>query len=303
MGMKRSLTTSYHPQADGQTEVMNQGLEISICAYISPERDNWSDLLDVLALSYNTSPHTATGFAPAYLLRGYHPITGSTLVRSPQAIGRDDLHENHTEHEVLDEKALHMTEAFEAEHRKAQDALLLGQIFQRKAYNRDRLTLEFQEGDKVVINRKNLGLLGNEKGRGDKLLTKYEGPFEIIQKLSPVSYCLRMPASFGMHPVLNIEHLEKYQESPEEFGERPKVRMKRMDFKELPEYQVERIVAESWRKGRNGKRIPIYRVCYMDYGPEADTWEPRQNLKNAPVALAEWINNKTSRSRRLKQTK
>ena len=303
MGMKRSLTTSYHPQADGQTEVMNQGLEISIRAYIGPERDDWSNLLDVLALSYNTSPHTATGFSPAYLLRGYHPITGSTLLNNPEAIGRDDIRENSTTHEALDENALHLTEAFGAERRKAQDSLLLGQIFQKKAYNKDRLTWEFQEGDKVVINRKNLGLLKDEKGRGEKLLTKYEGPFEIIQKLSSVSYRLRMPASFGMHPILNIEHLEKYQESPEEFGERPKIKMKRMDFEELPEYQVDRIVAESWRKGRNGKRIPIYRVRYTGYGPEADTWEPRQNLKNAPVVLKDWTNNKASRSRRIKQAK
>ena len=303
MGMKRSLTTSYHPQADGQTEVMNQGLEISICAYIGPERDDWSNLLDVLALSYNTSPHTATGFSPAYLLRGYQPITGSTLLKSPEAIGRDEILENHPSNEALDERALHMAEGFEAERRKARDALLLGQIFQRKAYNKDRLTWEFQEGDKVVINRKNLGLLSDGKGRGNKLLTKYEGPFEIIQKLSSVSYRLHMPASFGIHPILNIEHLEKYQESPVEFGERPKIKMKRMDFKELPEYQVDRIVAESWRKGRNGKWIPIYRVRYTGYGPKADTWEPRQNLKNAPAVLGDWINNKAARSRQTKQAK
>ena len=169
---------------------------------------------------------------------------------SPQAIERGDIHKDHTGHEVLDERALHMTEAFEAERRKAQDALLLGQVFQRKTYNKDRLTWEFQEGDKVVINQKNLRLLRNEKGCRDKLLMKYEGLFEIIQKLSSVLYRLRMPASFGMHPVLNIEHLERYQESPEEFRERPKIRMNRLDFKELPEYQVDRIVAESWRKGR-----------------------------------------------------
>jgi len=30
MGMTRSLTTAYHPQADGQTEVLNQSLEISL---------------------------------------------------------------------------------------------------------------------------------------------------------------------------------------------------------------------------------------------------------------------------------
>jgi len=67
-----------------------------------------------------------------------------------------------------------------------------------------------------------------------------------------------------------------------------------MDFEELPEYQVDRIMAKSWHKGRNGKRIPIYQVHYTGYGPEADTWEPRQNLKNAPVVLKEWIDNKVS---------
>ena len=30
MGMKRALTTAYHPQADGQTKIMNQSLEISL---------------------------------------------------------------------------------------------------------------------------------------------------------------------------------------------------------------------------------------------------------------------------------
>ena len=119
---------------------MNQGLEISIHAYIGPEQNDWSDLLDVLALSYNSSPHTTTGFSPAYLLRGYHPITRTTLLKSPEPIGRDETLEDHPEHEALDERALHMTEAFEAEREKARDALLLGQIFQRKNYNKDRLT-------------------------------------------------------------------------------------------------------------------------------------------------------------------
>ena len=39
---------------------------------------------------------------------------------------------------------------------------------------------------------------------------KYNGLFEIIQKLSAISYRLRMPESYGIHPVLNIVHLEKY---------------------------------------------------------------------------------------------
>ena len=70
---------------------------------------------------------------------------------------------------------------------------------------------------------------------------KYDGPFEIIHKLSPDSYRLRMPSSYGIHPILNIAHLEKYQSSPAEFGERPIKNLNREDFNELPEYKVERI--------------------------------------------------------------
>lgn len=80
MGMQRSLTTSYHPQADGQTEVLNQSLEIALRAYIGPSRDDWVSHLDGLALSYNSTPHTATTFAPAYLLHGFTPMTASTLI-------------------------------------------------------------------------------------------------------------------------------------------------------------------------------------------------------------------------------
>jgi hypothetical protein len=30
-----------------------------------------------------------------------------------------------------------------------------------------------------------------------------------------------MPASYGIHPIINIAHLEKYQPSPTKFGNRP----------------------------------------------------------------------------------
>ena len=43
---------------------------------------------------------------------------------------------------------------------------------------------------------------------------KYDSPFEIIKKINPISYQLKMPASYGIHPVLNIAHLDKYQTSP-----------------------------------------------------------------------------------------
>jgi hypothetical protein len=49
-----------------------------------------------------------------------------------------------------------------------------------------RLALKFNTGDLVLLNPHSLSLLRNESRRGKKLLMKYDGPFEVIQKLSPL---------------------------------------------------------------------------------------------------------------------
>ena len=73
----------------------------------------------------------------------------------------------------------------------------------------------------MLLDPHSLSLLRSEKAQGRKLLMKYTSPFKIIQKISPVSYHLKMPALYGIHPVLNITHLEKYQSSPPEFSSQP----------------------------------------------------------------------------------
>ncbi|KLO04366.1 hypothetical protein SCHPADRAFT_800047, partial [Schizopora paradoxa] len=95
-------------------------------------------------------------------------------------------------------------EQFAALRRQAKDALTLAQTFQREHYNRGRLDVEFEEDDLVVLNPHRLDLLRKLKGKGKKLLLRYDGPFEILQKISPLAYRLRMPASYGMNPVINI---------------------------------------------------------------------------------------------------
>jgi hypothetical protein len=189
-----------------------------------------------------------------------------------------------------------MAERFKAIRTQACDALLLAQVFQRKSYNNGRLVREFEEGDLVMLNVHTLRLLRNFSGLGKKLLPRYDGPFEIMEKISPVAYRLRMPASFGIHPVLNIEHLEFYRPSPTEFQDRPTKELSRDDFQVLPEYEVEAIVDEKWGKSRAGKRQKLYRVRFTGYSPNYDEWLPRRNLKNAPEVLREWESRHLERS-------
>lgn len=299
MGMKRSLTTSYHPQTDGQTEVLNQGLEISLRAYIGPSRDDWASHLDTLALSYNSTPHTSTGYAPAYLLRGYLPITGSTIMHSPDPVPRltqsTDQNRSSDAAEALNKISAgdvsnveEMIESFIANRHRAQEALTLGQHHQSKSYNDGRLVTEYAVGDHVLINPHSLQLLKSEKGRGKKLLMKYDGPFEIITKISPVAYRLRMPASYGVHPIINIAHLEKYVQSPEDLGDRPQRNLNRTNFEDLPEEDVDRIVSERRKPGRNGRLITEYLIRFEHYNEDHDEWKTAVQLRNAPEILQSW---------------
>lgn len=65
--------TAHHPQADGQTEVLNQFLEVVLCTFVNEARNDWVNLVPGFEHAYNCGVHYSTGFSPAYLLRGYEP--------------------------------------------------------------------------------------------------------------------------------------------------------------------------------------------------------------------------------------
>ena len=97
------------------------------------------------------------------------------------------------------EKALTFTDEFKTYCDQAKWALQFTQIAQRRNYNKGRLLEEHEIGEQVLINPHSLELLQVEKASGRKLFMKYDGSFEIQQKLSPTTYWLCLPASYGIH--------------------------------------------------------------------------------------------------------
>jgi len=51
---KVKLSSTFHPQINGQTKRVNQILEQYLQCTINYHQDNWSDLLYVAKFSYNT---------------------------------------------------------------------------------------------------------------------------------------------------------------------------------------------------------------------------------------------------------
>lgn len=72
-----SLTTAYHPQTDGQTERVNQCLEMYLRCSDQDSPKTWKSWLSLAELWYNSSSHSSLGCSPFKALHGYDPNLGA----------------------------------------------------------------------------------------------------------------------------------------------------------------------------------------------------------------------------------
>jgi hypothetical protein len=84
LGTQLAHSSSYHPQSDGQTEIVNKCLEGYLRCFVSDKQAQWFKWLPLAEWWYNTSFHTATKMTPFMALYGYHPpsITSSLKEKS-----------------------------------------------------------------------------------------------------------------------------------------------------------------------------------------------------------------------------
>jgi len=67
------MSSSYHPQTDGQTERLNQCLEAFLRCSVHSFPSKWSKWLSLAEYWYNTTFQTAIGRTPFEVLYGYPP--------------------------------------------------------------------------------------------------------------------------------------------------------------------------------------------------------------------------------------
>jgi hypothetical protein len=67
------LSTTYHPQTDGQNEVVNKFLETYLRCFSSRRKNQWDQWLPLAEWWYNTSYHTTTHMNPFEAICGENP--------------------------------------------------------------------------------------------------------------------------------------------------------------------------------------------------------------------------------------
>jgi hypothetical protein len=130
LGTSVNLSSSHHPQTDGQTERVNQILEQYLQCSLSYQQDDWVDLLPLAEFTYNNTLHGSTGVTPFFANYGFHPrfsisIPGNSV--NPSAEGRArilaDIHRD------LSLELIHARDRYKAQadrHRSATPAFAIG---------------------------------------------------------------------------------------------------------------------------------------------------------------------------------
>ena len=72
-GTKLRMSSAYHPQTDGQTEVANRVVEQYLRAFVHRKPSSWGRFLLWAEWSYNTSVHSSTGVTPFEVTFGRKP--------------------------------------------------------------------------------------------------------------------------------------------------------------------------------------------------------------------------------------
>lgn len=79
-GTTLNMSTSYHSQSDGQTEVLNRVLEQYLCCFTGEQPKKWMEWLPWAEFSNNTSTHTSIGVPPFQVVYRLPPPIVTTYV-------------------------------------------------------------------------------------------------------------------------------------------------------------------------------------------------------------------------------
>jgi hypothetical protein len=285
LGVELRLSTSFHPQTDGQTERSNRTLEAVLRNFVNQRNNNWDEFLTTTEIAINNSKQASTKFSPFYLNHGYHmnlPFLNHT-------------HSNATERSTVP-AAEAMFQSIRESTEQAIENLKKAQETQALHANKKRRDEQFKEGEKVYLSTENLPIVTGVS----KLNPKYIGPFEIIQIVNSVAVKLKLPPTMNIVNTFHVSRLKKVHAS-ESFPGRSTVRQPdpvivNTNDSSLNEWEVEEIIG----KRVNRRRIE-YLVKWKNCPIENNSWEPVSNLTNSTDLVKQYEEIEMELNRRRKK--
>ncbi|MBW0508181.1 hypothetical protein O181_047896 [Austropuccinia psidii MF-1] len=85
--ISRDLSTAFHPETDGQTERVNQILELYLWMYVSYHQDDWPTFLPLAEFDNNNAEHSSTKISPFFTIYRRNPSFDSIHISQASPAG------------------------------------------------------------------------------------------------------------------------------------------------------------------------------------------------------------------------
>lgn len=167
--------------------------------FVSETGKDWDKWLPYLLFAYREVPQASTGFSPFELLYA-HQVRGLL----------DMLRESWEEADApgglnVVSFVLRMRDQLMKTAALARENLLQSQRRQKDWYDRSARTQSFEPGDEVLL------LLPKTE---NKLLAKWQGPYQIKQRMGPVTYEIHIPEWRQSLQTFHVNLLKKWHARP-----------------------------------------------------------------------------------------
>src|SRR5450759_2982154 len=273
-GTDLTRRSAYHHEIDGQTERVNLAIEEYLRHFVSANQKDWPKHITMGEFKYNSSVHSATGFAPFFLATGRTPRPPAWFI-NPKAWS--------TESKVpaANDFIKRRQTVIEA----ATKGLTLAQSRYKKQGDASRRQVRFEIGESVWLQ------LRPEQYHNTitrKFAPRYAGPYKILELIpkgdpDAVSVMIDVSKGLGRAKSYHVSRLKKFVQDNNP-NRTPVLRLDPELVKDVEEYEVEAILDHRYKR-RLCKQTLEYLVKWLGYDQAECTWEPEENLKNSPSIL------------------
>ena len=188
------MSSAYHPQSDGQTEVTNRSLGDMLRCLVGDNIKSWDTILCKAEFAHNHAVNRSTLFSPFRIIYGIVP-------RGPVDLGvAPDITRDHGQ-------AIDFVANLSFLHVQVHDNLQTSSAKYKIEADRHRRDVHFSVGDLVwaVLTKDRFPARTYNKLKARKI-----GPLEILEKINANAYRVKLPPDVRSSDVFNVKHLFPY---------------------------------------------------------------------------------------------
>ena len=262
LGIKRKLSTTFHPQTDGQIERQNSTIEAYFLVFVNYEQNDWARLLPMAEFAYNNAKNISTGYTSFELNCGFHPRVSYKEDVDPRSRSK-----------TADQLATELQTLMSVCRENLQHA----QELQKRYHDKHAKPKSYAPGDKVWLNSKYI-----KTKRNCKLEFKFFGPFRVLHPVGKQAYKLELPKRWRIHDVFHVSLLEQDTTRKGRVDEKTS-QLEFEDDGEGEEYEVEAIRDSAiYAKESESGQLPglYYLISWKGFPEEENTWEPASAIQH-----------------------